>query len=329
MRVANIGRSSRFSLGKRMAPREAAVRGQRAPRTGRWMAVARALVILLLLPWSGTAGASVIFGPPQQPRLDSRAPFLFELFVPRADLDPSACDLTPQADQLLPQAAAQVGTPSVERLRTVAPIRKAAVGMVHSPGPAPWLVPRSEVSHLEWAIGGPTEPDAKGLTATAGLAAMGLIKVRLDRIESCRRYLLHLLEMINRIVLNLKGEERIFAFNFESQIKLNATKFSAVADPVQTAPVAPAISFSLGRVPALGSPTAQRTAVHHYRVKAANPSNAGAEGAKPESQKKKTRSPGEKLTIKDFVLDIISHPYAYVVLFMAVVLTIIFQRQLQ
>ena len=313
-----------------MAAQEAAKTDKESDCTSCGRAAVRALAILvvtlvpILAAYPQAADASMIFRAPQSSGLDARGPFLFQLFVPQAGVRPAACDLNAPPEAVAFQA--QGGTPSA---------KPAAARATHDAGPAPWLVPRSELFALESAPG-QTAPGARAhgaadatdpdkLTAAAGLAAMSLIKARLDRVEACRRYLLHLLEMINAIVLRLDKEGP------RPRYTIGMDKTSSMSLSMAIAETAPetrdaATTFS-GYAPAYVPQKRERAVFNVHRNQVATSNAARAEALAPSRQKKKD-VPEEKLTIKMFVMNIVSHPYTYVLLFVVLAMSWLLQRRM-
>ena len=295
-----------------MAVREAAERDEIPLRAWRGAGLACALIILICAAYPRTAGAGMIFGPTLEPRLESHEPFLFQLLLPQVDVNREACNFSSAPDAEQPAATTPVGT--------------GGFGTIHNIGPAPWLVLRSDDFGLAWIAGKADEPGTGRLTATASLAALGLLKARLARIENCQRYLLHLLEMINKVVLAISEDGAILASGDGTEQDPNVVAFMAVAPAVPMAPGSAGVHSEYVFQQKIQSAHStvlnlyRRESASHFRGKADTPSAAN---------RQKRRVTGEKISIRKLVIDIFSNTYTYVVIFMVTATTILLQRRMR
>lgn len=293
------------------------------------MAVARALFTLLFLAYPQIAAAGLILDDDaSQPAAHFRRPFLFQLLIPPSDLTIDACNLTGlHAGANARSTDGDVaGTRVGQRAETGQMVVTSAGGLLRRAESAPWLVPRSRMSGSEWMF---DTANSVGPGA-AGIAALGLIKTRLASFENCRRFLQYLLKTINEVVLGLTEERTGYGLGQNlggTQVDQVDFVFKETARPLPGKPEPTDVSL-----PYFSTYKAQNTraaALNIHRSKLTINKSVGSKSAPGPERKKAPRSRGNKITVKQFIKEILSHTYTHVFIAIILIITIFSRFRLQ
>lgn len=271
---------------------------------------------LVLLAAGATAGeAAMIPAGVRLPYLDSRDFYLFQLALPLESLEPDICG---QRSRRSGAKVARSGPGEVVPAAT-APLAGRLIDASSGASNAvpPGNIPR--LNRLAWDLNA-LGPDIHWSNGT--LVSLLLIKARLTNIESCIVYLQNLLRMIDQV--NSEARPRAIATAYDGGVQLYRTFFVAKAQGgtgAQGSGSRGSGSQGSGGLPAAPSYRAesQLSGTHSAMLNVSRSRISEQTKEKSKAPDKEQRSTGRvswtKITIKEFIVEVFSQVYTYILIF--------------